>query len=193
MRRAYPLRSPRLPNRLVSARSFFAKRARHGTRGETASGDPPGTWKPRRFGLPRQATRLHRDRSGARLRGYHEMSHGSTGLTEERLACLLGQERLSSYVASCANELPAAVALYRWNAAVSAALWQPLGHLEVALRNALSDALERRHLEHDRPGSWLDDPDGDLDTSAHRAIVVARKRVRRKGKRPSDGQTISEL
>jgi hypothetical protein len=121
------------------------------------------------------------------------MSTGSNSLTDDRLERLLGQERLRSYVECCADRLPHAVELYRWNAAMSAALWQPLGHLEVALRNALSDALTRRHARHDRPGSWLGDPSGDLDDSAHRTIAVARQRVRRKGKPPSDSQTISEL
>lgn len=114
-------------------------------------------------------------------------------LTEERLERLVGAERLGSYAEACAGDHLAAVELYRWNAATGAAFWQPLGHLEVALRNSLSESLERRHAAHCRPGSWLDDPGEDLDAGARRAIAVARRRVRRKGKRPSDSQTISEL
>jgi hypothetical protein len=114
-------------------------------------------------------------------------------LTGGQLERLVGAERLGSYAEACSGDQLAAVVLYRWNAAISAAFWQPLGHLEVALRNALGESLKRRHVEHGRPGSWLDDPNEDLDASARHAIAVARRRVRRKGKDPSDSQTISEL
>jgi hypothetical protein len=113
-------------------------------------------------------------------------------VTGEGLERLLGRDRLRSYREQCTNDV-AAVELYRWNAAMSAALWQPLGHLEVALRNALSDALGRRHVRNERPGSWLDDPACELGRIEHAAILTARRRVRAKGKQPSDSQTISEL
>ncbi len=121
------------------------------------------------------------------------MTTSSSNMTDVQLARLLGQDRFRSYVDCCEGELPLAVQLYRWNTVIGAALWQPLGHLEVALRNALSDALAQRHVRNGRSGSWLDDPADDLDAAAHRAIAVACRRVRRKGKRRSDGQTISEL
>jgi len=64
--------------------------------------------------------------------------------TDTRLLELVSAARLSTYVDGCAGDLGAAVRLYAWNAAVSAALWQPLGHVEVALRNAMSIALAER-------------------------------------------------
>lgn len=87
----------------------------------------------------------------------------------------------------------AALRLYTWNASVSAAFWQPLGHLEVGLRNAMGSALQGRHRRSGGAGSWLDDADRLLDGRARTDIAVARRRVRKKGKRPSDDQTISEL
>lgn len=110
-----------------------------------------------------------------------------------RLERVLGRDRLQMYVEQCGGDLPAAIELYRWNAAISAALWQPLGHLEVAIRNTLGDCLEARQARMNLDGSWLDDPRGELDATARAAITAARRRVRQKGKRPSDSQTISEL
>jgi hypothetical protein len=114
-------------------------------------------------------------------------------LVGERLELLVGRERIAAYVEACASDFPEAIVLYHWNATVSAAFWQPLGHVEVALRNALSESLTRRHVERARRGSWLDDAHKELDAGARGAITAARRRVRRKGKRPSDSQTISEL
>lgn len=116
-----------------------------------------------------------------------------TPIARERLEGLLSPERLSTYVAQCDGDFGAAVELYRWNAAVTAAFWEPIGHLEVVLRNALSTQLADRHDRHHRNGSWLDDPDCELTPRARDDIAAARFRVRQKGKRASEGQTISEL
>ena len=83
--------------------------------------------------------------------------------------------------------------MYRWNSAITAAFWEPIGHLEVALRNTLDNRLAARHRRLGRSGSWLDDPAQELSSRARLDIVGARDRVRQKGKRASDGQTISEL
>jgi hypothetical protein len=113
-------------------------------------------------------------------------------LSDARLLELLSAERLSTYVARCNGDLDAALRLYAWNAAVSAGFWEPLGHLEVALRNTMSAVLAERHRRNGLVGSWLDDTDRSLDGRARADIAIAR-RVRRKGKRQSDSQTISEL
>jgi hypothetical protein len=63
----------------------------------------------------------------------------------------------------------------------------------VALRNVLDERLTARHRRLERPGSWLDDPAQELSSRARLDIASARDRVRQKGKRASDGQTISEL
>ena len=83
--------------------------------------------------------------------------------------------------------------LYRWNAAITAAFWEPIGHLEVALRNSLAAQLAGRHARLGQSGSWLDDPGQELSSRARDDIGAARDRVRQKGKRASEGQTISEL
>lgn len=83
--------------------------------------------------------------------------------------------------------------MYRWNSAITAAFWEPVGHLEVALRNTLDDRLAARHRRLGRQGSWLDDPARELTDRARMDVGGARDRVRQKGKCASDGQTISEL
>jgi hypothetical protein len=114
-------------------------------------------------------------------------------ISRQQLEQLFSSERLSTYVSQCDGDFDAAVELYRWNAAVTAAFWEPIGHLEVALRNALSAQLANRHRGLGRDGSWLDDPDGNLTPRARDDIAAARVRVRQKGKQASEGQTISEL
>lgn len=120
-----------------------------------------------------------------------QLSSSST-LSDDRLTCLLSRERLSPYVTHC-GDFDAGVRLYRWNAAVSAALWTSLGHVEVALRNAMNDSLVARHARLGRDGSWLNDPASELDSRMRSHIAAARRRVVQRGKRVTDGQTISAL
>ncbi len=117
----------------------------------------------------------------------------STPISRQQLEQLFSPERLSTYVAQRDDDFDATVELYRWNASVTAAFWEPIGHLEVALRNALSAQLADRHRRLGRNGSWLDDPNCDLTARARDDIAAARVRVRQKGKQASEGQTISEL
>ena len=105
---------------------------------------------------------------------------------------LLSRERLGSYVGH-AGSLDRAIDLYRWNAEAGGALWPSIGHVEVALRNAMSAGLTARHDRLERSGSWLDDPAAELDPRMRSHIAAARRRVRKRGKAAVDCQTISEL
>lgn len=101
--------------------------------------------------------------------------------------------RLASYLTKCAFDERAALNLYSWNSDASAAFWVTLGYLEIALRNTLAGRLRVRHLDKDRPGTWLDDPAGELAARAREDIAAARRRVRAKGKQATEGQLIAEL
>jgi hypothetical protein len=116
----------------------------------------------------------------------------SSTISDDRLTCLLNRERLSTYTRFC-GDFEASIRLYRWNAAVSAAFWPSLSHVEVALRNSMSDSLAARHGRLGRFGSWLDDPASELDARMRSHIVAARRRVAQRGKRVTDDQTISAL
>jgi len=100
---------------------------------------------------------------------------------------------MTTYLTACPGDQSRALDLYTWNAQVSAAYWQTLGHLEVALRNTLATQLQARHLRLKRAGSWLDDRHNDLDANAKKNIGTARGQVSKKRKPASDGQTIAEL
>jgi hypothetical protein len=121
------------------------------------------------------------------------MTSAPQPISQPDLERLFSAERLSTYLAHCDGNFAAAVEMYRWNSTMTAAFWEPIGHLEIALRNVLDGRLVARHRRLGRPGSWLDDPTQEMSSRARLDIAVARDRVRQKGKRASDGQTISEL
>ena len=113
--------------------------------------------------------------------------------TPASVVMVISPERLHPYMTHCLPDQETALELYRWNALASTAYWETLGHLEVALRNTLANRLAKRHRNKQRPGSWLDDRAGELDTNAKADIRKARRRIHEKGNRPGEGQTISEL
>lgn len=114
-------------------------------------------------------------------------------MTQSPFESLFSAERLSTYLSHCSGDFDRAVRLYRRNATIAAALWEPICHLEVAVRNALADQMSRRHLRLGRAETWLDDPNYELTSRARAVIQAARTRVKEKGKLASYSQTISEL
>lgn len=65
----------------------------------------------------------------------------------------LGQPRLARYVITAGGDRALALALYEWNAQISAALQRDLAHVEVALRNAYDLAATNWGGQ----GHWLRD------------------------------------
>ena len=65
----------------------------------------------------------------------------SSPQNEQLVASYLTAERLRSYTAAGGGDLSKALALYDWNAAISGALHEDLGRVEVVLRNAIDMAL----------------------------------------------------
>ncbi len=113
---------------------------------------------------------------------------GTAGAVQRHLS----PARLSTYLTATGGDLDAAVDLYRWNAAVSAALWESIGHAEVVLRNATHDALSARHAAKGRQGQWYDDPAHELDHHARDDVANAIRRTRA-GARPPAGKVVAEL
>lgn len=68
-------------------------------------------------------------------------------IPEQAIKHALSAPRIGTYEAATAGtpQLPSALALYAWNAQVSAAMLAPLHLCEVAIRNAVSDALTAAH------------------------------------------------
>ncbi len=103
----------------------------------------------------------------------------------------LSPERFGPYLHSTGSNPVAALRLYEWNLAVSGALYEALGILEVVLRNALSAQLAIHHGS--LAGRWYDDPSGVLSNAALEDIAVARRRVRKRGQTATAGRVVAEL
>ncbi|MBS2993450.1 hypothetical protein AC1659_29555, partial [Rhodococcus erythropolis] len=69
-----------------------------------------------------------------------EMPNRSTALIQS-LNTLLTPERLAPYKAAAGDDIEGALDLYEWNSRISAAVFEDLGYLEVALRNACHNQL----------------------------------------------------
>lgn len=136
-----------------------------------------------------------RDRSGVFTNKSSALNTGGppTEVLTHRLERAISQERFAGYVAHCAGDKAAAVELYRWNAQLSGAFWQTLGHVEVMLRNALDARMRYRQAHRGRGSDWLTDPRSGLDERARDDIIRARRRVLGKRKQPGHGQVVSEL
>lgn len=105
----------------------------------------------------------------------------------------LSTERLGPYRAACGGDLGAALALYVWNAEVSAALGTTLGHVEVLLRNAMHDHLTAWSTRRFSEPCWYRDPGGILFVEALDDIDKARRRATRDGRQEAPGRVVAEL
>jgi hypothetical protein len=102
-------------------------------------------------------------------------------------------ERLGPYRQASGGDLATAVALYEWNAAVSAALGTTLGHLEVLLRNTLHDELTAWSTRQFSEPRWYLNPTGFLFGEAIDDIAKARARATRDGRLETPGRVVAEL
>lgn len=110
--------------------------------------------------------------------------------------------RLQSYLLECRGVEEDAILLYRWNSELSAAFWESIGYLEVALRNRINRQLTFRNQGRSRSEHWIFDDHFELGRDRtiygnHRQpyleIDAAINRVRRNGKQLNPGQIISEM
>jgi hypothetical protein len=72
---------------------------------------------------------------------------------QRHVSDLLGTERFAPYLTDGTGDVGEALKLYVWNASLSAAFLAPIGAVEVALRNAMNDALASSFAM-----PWHDDP-----------------------------------
>jgi len=68
----------------------------------------------------------------------------------------MSPERLGPYETAMGGDAHGTVALYEWNLAVSAAMFETLGAVEVILRNAFHRQLVSRHADRGGTGNWYD-------------------------------------
>lgn len=98
----------------------------------------------------------------------------------------MSSARFATYLAAAGSET-AALQLYTWNTAASAALYGPLQVLEVTLRNAINSRL---HVSHGV--RWFDDPKV-LRASESRIVGEVTQQLYDRGKQPTPGSVVAEL
>ncbi|WP_031032408.1 hypothetical protein [Streptomyces albus] len=107
---------------------------------------------------------------------------------------LISPDRLNPYLTACAGDSTAALALYRWNSDLAAAFFEPLGHLEIMLRNALDARLVARQQRRGRTTEWYIDRQVPLSGKARGDIAQAQERAGRGGAATTPrGKVIAEL
>ncbi|SFT22181.1 hypothetical protein [Streptomyces sp. ok210] len=108
---------------------------------------------------------------------------------------LISPDRLNPYLTACGGDTTAALALYRWNSDLAAAFFEPLGHLEIMLRNALDARLVARQQRRGRTIEWYADTAVPLSGKARRDIVEAQQRAGRDSTTTTTprGKIIAEL
>lgn len=97
---------------------------------------------------------------------------------------------------ACDEDHERAVALYNWNAEVSAAFLEILFHLEILFRNAIDRQFPatapKEPITIVRPEVWLCDPEVLTDESRER-VNDAIGRLEREGKRPTRDRVVASL
>ncbi|HEX5929630.1 MAG TPA: hypothetical protein VFY48_09575 [Solirubrobacterales bacterium] len=108
----------------------------------------------------------------------------------------LSAPRFRAYSQACEGDHDRAVALYNWNAEVSAAFMEVLYHLEILLRNAIDRQFPQTDADHCLsicvPSVWLCDPDVLTDESRGK-VNDGIARLSLEGKQPTRGRVIGSL
>jgi hypothetical protein len=95
-------------------------------------------------------------------------------------------DRLTKYAAAPEDT----VALYKWNADLSGALFELIGHGEIMLRNVVHAQL----APHSPSGAWYDDPYYPFNAKAVSEIARAKSRAGAGGSgAPRPGKVVAEL
>ncbi|AIV41721.1 hypothetical protein NI26_15590 [Curtobacterium sp. MR_MD2014] len=100
---------------------------------------------------------------------------------------LFSAARLCPYLAACDGDRAGALRLYAWNIEMTAAFWGPIAVLEVAVRNAMHDALRAG-----RNDDWWNDEAVHLMPRERRAVDGATDTLMRRGfARPTADQVVA--
>jgi hypothetical protein len=106
-----------------------------------------------------------------------------------RLVKFISADRFATYESAIGGDVDLALRLYAWNIAVSSAFLGPLQVLEVALRNALHDAL----VAHFRRDDWWNARALTLTVVHRQAVEDAYIRLENARKPPTSGRVVAEL
>ena len=122
------------------------------------------------------------------------MHFSSEALTLSQLAAVrgaIGTDRLAAYDETVGGDDARAISLYGWNAAISAALFEDLGVLEVTLRNACHRELRAWNATQGNASPWYHHPV--LTPGGMEDVGRARRRVVQGGKPETEGRVVAEL
>jgi hypothetical protein len=124
----------------------------------------------------------------------------TTPISAAGLEAVISTERFSAYVTATGGDRAGAVALYEWNARISAAFHEILHHVEVIYRNALHQQLAILHSAvPGRPAGagWFDDPPwlsrNWLTPQAIKDRDAAVNKAGHTPNRPRPGKVVAEL
>lgn len=100
--------------------------------------------------------------------------------------------RFAPYVVKADGDHRGAVALYVWNARISAAMFETLHHVEVILRNSVDSQFLPVDAGAAPLETWLEDP-AILNDASRRRVRETIARISREGKAPSRGRVVAGL
>lgn len=100
--------------------------------------------------------------------------------------------RFAPYLEEADGDHDRAVALYVWNAQVSAAMLEALHHVEVLLRNAVDARFAPVDAAAAPRDTWLEDP-AILNDAARSRVRETIGRIAREGKTPTRGRVVAGL
>ena len=118
--------------------------------------------------------------------GANEYSYIEDGLKD--LETALSSARFATYSHAAGGDREAAMRLYAWNAAISAAFYVPLQALEITLRNAMDTRLIAAYGT-----AWCDRAETGLDDRAVRAVAQAKSRLSRNGNAARHPHVVAAL
>lgn len=100
--------------------------------------------------------------------------------------------RFEPYLAETRGDVEVALALYVWNARISAAAFETLHHVEVLVRNSIDVQFAPVDSSARPRETWLEDPAVLVGPALDRVRSTI-DRVTRDGKRPTRGRTVAGL
>jgi hypothetical protein len=113
-------------------------------------------------------------------------------MNSSQAAAWLTDARFAPYRSEAGGDHEHAVALYVWNAQVSAAVFETVHHVEVLLRNTI-DAQFAPVIAAAQPSeTWLEDP-AILNVDSRKRVRETIERISKEGKAPTRGRVIAGL
>jgi len=113
-------------------------------------------------------------------------------LTASGATTWLTAARFAPYLSEADGEHEHAVALYVWNARVSAAIFETLHHVEVLLRNTIDAQFEPVIAAAQPSDTWLEDP-AILNAASRKRVGETIERIGKEGKAPTRGRVVAGL